>query len=150
MGPQRGGRLPCHCPHLRREAQQGFRRERWCAARNRALSQIRGVPSAGVAPMYKIVQTNAVRPLTMSAVYHRGRANPGVVPTGDGEHNVIAYSTDPTTTSIRGDNHDVDFTYRSCHVPRNSVCRPHATAGVGCATSPPSLSLHLSWSWLAP
>jgi hypothetical protein len=55
----------------------------------------------------------------MSAVCHKDRANRRVkIPTGDGEHNVTAYSTDPATTPVRRGSHDVDFTYRPCHVPR--------------------------------
>jgi hypothetical protein len=41
-------------------------------------------------------------------------------------------STNPTTTLIRTGSHDVGLAHCPCHVPRNSVCRPHATASVSC------------------
>jgi len=54
----------------------------------------------------------------------------GRVATGDGEHNVTAHSTEPITTPYRRGSHDVDLAHRPCHVPRNSVWWPHASASV--------------------
>jgi hypothetical protein len=81
-------------------------------------------------------RTPAIGLLTINAVCRRGRGKSwGRTPTiGDGEHNVTAYSTDLTTTPVHRGCDDVDLAYRPCHVPPISVCRPHATARVGCRT----------------
>jgi hypothetical protein len=70
--------------------------------------------------------------LTISAVCCRSRGKSwGRTPTiSGGEHNVTAYSTDPTTT-VHGGCDDVDLAHRPCHVPPISLCRPHATARIG-------------------